>query len=69
VLPSFIAAACARYRVEMSVLTEPTVSLSFYQITKKGRLVAEGASALAAAVKAVFAAQGAMATGIRHAMK
>lgn len=58
VLPAFIAAACRRYRVEMSILVEPVVPLSFYQITKKGRVMANGAAALAAALKEVFAAQG-----------
>lgn len=60
VLPSFIAAACRRYRVEMSILVEPLVPLSFYQITKKGRVTVNGAEAFAAAMKEVFDAQGAV---------
>lgn len=54
VLPSFIAPACQRYRVRISVLVDPVVSLSFYQITKKGRLRAEALSALTAAMRAEF---------------
>ena len=52
VLPSFIAPACRRYQVQFSILVDPVVSLSFYQITKKGRPDAEGIEALAAAVQA-----------------
>jgi DNA-binding transcriptional LysR family regulator len=59
VLPSFIALACRRFQVRMSLLTEPVVPLSFYQITKKGRINANGASALTAAVREVFQAEGA----------
>jgi DNA-binding transcriptional LysR family regulator len=54
VLPSFIAPACQRYRVQMSVLVEPVVPMSFYQITKKGRATADGTGALADALKAVW---------------
>ncbi|MBV0882198.1 LysR family transcriptional regulator [Noviherbaspirillum sp. L7-7A] len=54
VLPSFIAPACQRYQVQMSLLTEPSVSLSFYEITKKGRLRPEALSALAASIRAEF---------------
>ena len=54
VLPSFIAPACQRYQVQMSLLTEPSVSLSFYEITKKGRLRPETLSALAATIRAEF---------------
>jgi DNA-binding transcriptional LysR family regulator len=54
VLPSFIAPACRRYQVQMSLLTEPSVSLSFYEITKKGRLRPEAVSALAASIRAEF---------------
>lgn len=54
VLPSFIAPACQRYQVQMSLLTEPSVSLSFYEITKKGRLRPETLSALAASIRAEF---------------
>jgi DNA-binding transcriptional LysR family regulator len=54
VLPSFIAPACRRYQVQMSLLTEPSVSLSFYEITKKGRLRPEALSALAASIRAEF---------------
>jgi DNA-binding transcriptional LysR family regulator len=54
VLPSFIAPACQRYRVQLSLLMEPSVALSFYEITKKGRLRPEALSALAAAVHAEF---------------
>lgn len=50
ILPSFIAPACQRYRVQVSILREPLISLSFYEITKKGRLRPEALSALAAAV-------------------
>jgi DNA-binding transcriptional LysR family regulator len=57
VLPSFVAPACRRYRVRMSVLVEPLVPLSFYQITKKGRITADGTAALAMALKSVFEAQ------------
>jgi DNA-binding transcriptional LysR family regulator len=59
VLPSFVAPACRRYKVQMSVLVEPLVPLSFYQITKKGRITADGTAALASALKAVFQAQSA----------
>ena len=48
ILPSLIAPACARYRIAMKELTGPRVSLSFYQITKKGRVTANGSAALAA---------------------
>jgi DNA-binding transcriptional LysR family regulator len=54
VLPSFIAPACQRYRVQISLLMEPLVSLSFYEITKKGRLRPEALSAFAATVRAEF---------------
>lgn len=54
VLPSFIAPACQRYKVQMSLLTQPSVSLSFYEITKKGRLRPEPLSALAASIRAEF---------------
>jgi DNA-binding transcriptional LysR family regulator len=54
VLPSFIAPACQRYQVQISLLIEPSVSLSFYEITKKGRLRPEALSALAATVRAEF---------------
>lgn len=54
VLPSFIAPACRRYQVQFSILVEPVVSLSFYQITKKGRPEADGTATLAAAVQAGF---------------
>ena len=54
VLPSFIAPACQRYRVSLSLLTEPEVSLSYYQITKKGRLIADGADALAEGIRREF---------------
>jgi DNA-binding transcriptional LysR family regulator len=57
VLPSFVASACRRYRVQMSILVEPLVPLSFYQITKKGRITADGTAALAMALKSVFEAQ------------
>ena len=57
VLPSFIAPACRRYGVRFSILAEPVVSLSFYQITKKGRPVADGTATLAAAMQAGFEAQ------------
>lgn len=57
VLPSFIAPACQRYQVQLSILTAPVVSLSFYQITRKGSLAAEGVAALAEAVKAEFQVQ------------
>nr|WP_314630076.1 LysR family transcriptional regulator [uncultured Noviherbaspirillum sp.] len=59
VLPSFVAPACRRYGVQISVLTEPVVSLSFYEITKKGRSRPEALSALADAVRAEFAAHAA----------
>ena len=54
VLPSFIAPACQRYRVRISVLLDPVVSLSLYEITKKGRLRPEALSTLAAAMRAEF---------------
>ncbi len=56
VLPSFIAPACQRYRVDLSILAEPVVSLSFYQITRKGSITADAIADLAAAVKAEFQA-------------
>lgn len=59
VLPSFVAAACRRYGVQISVLTEPVVALSFYEMTKKGRSRPEALSALADAVRAEFAAHAA----------
>lgn len=59
VLPSFVAPACRRYGVQISVLTGPVVSLSFYEITKKGRARPEALSALADAVRDEFAAHAA----------
>jgi DNA-binding transcriptional LysR family regulator len=59
VLPSFVALACRRYKVQMSILVEPVVPLSFYQITKKGRITANGTAALASALKSVFQERGA----------
>jgi DNA-binding transcriptional LysR family regulator len=56
VLPSFIAPACQRYQVDLSILAEPVVSLSFYQITRKGSITADAIADLAAAVKAEFQA-------------
>lgn len=50
VLPSFVAPCCARYAVQLVTLTEPQVSLSFYQITKKGRVTPDGTAALARAL-------------------
>jgi DNA-binding transcriptional LysR family regulator len=55
ILPSFIAPACRRYRVQLSVLSEPTISLNFYEITRKGRLRPEALSTLANSVRAAFA--------------
>ena len=37
ILPSYSIDACRRFGVEAAILTEPKVSLDFYQITKKGR--------------------------------
>ncbi len=54
VMPSFIAPACKHYQVQFSILVEPVASVSFYQITKKGRPEADGTATLAAAVKAGF---------------
>lgn len=54
VLPSFIAPACVRYRVQLSTLTEPVAKLSYYEITKKGRLRPEPLSTLAAAMRTEF---------------
>lgn len=54
VLPSFIAPACKRYRVQIAVLTEPVTTLSYYEITKKGRLRPEALSTLTAAMRAEF---------------
>jgi DNA-binding transcriptional LysR family regulator len=54
VLPSFIAPASQRYRVQISVLTEPVVTLNFYEITRKGRLRPEALSSLANSVRAQF---------------
>jgi DNA-binding transcriptional LysR family regulator len=54
VLPSFIASACQRYRIQLSVLREPIISLSFYEITKKGRPRPDALAALLAAVCAEF---------------
>lgn len=54
VLPSFIAAACKRYQVHISLLTEPMVAISYYEITKKGRLRPESLSTLAAVMCAEF---------------
>jgi DNA-binding transcriptional LysR family regulator len=54
VLPSFVAPACQRYRVQVSALVEPLVSLSFYEITKKGRSRPDALSALGASVRAEF---------------
>jgi DNA-binding transcriptional LysR family regulator len=57
VLPSFIAPACRRYHVNLSILVEPVVSLSFYQITRKGCITADAIRDLAAAMKAEFRLQ------------
>lgn len=53
-LPSFVAAACQRYRIQIAILKEPFVSISFYQITKKGRVPADSIAPLAAALQAEF---------------
>lgn len=54
ILPSFIARACQRFDVSMSLLVNPVVSVDFCQITKKGRSAAAGTEALAAAIGAEF---------------
>ena len=54
ILPSFIARACQRFQVNMSLLVDPVVSVDFSQITKKGRSLAAGTEALAAAIGAEF---------------
>lgn len=37
VLPSFVAAAAARYRVKLTPIVRPSVAVDFYEITKAGR--------------------------------
>jgi DNA-binding transcriptional LysR family regulator len=54
VLPSFITPVCKRYGVQTSVLTEPVVSVSYYEITRKGRLRPDSLSTLAAAMCSEF---------------
>ncbi|TFL14795.1 LysR family transcriptional regulator [Pusillimonas caeni] len=57
ILPGFVANACRRYRVDISVLVRPTVPINYYQITRKGREPIQGAHALATAVKNVLESQ------------
>ena len=54
ILPSFIAPACRRYRVELALLSEPEITMNFYEITRKGRLRPEALSTLANSVQAEF---------------
>lgn len=61
VLPSFIAPACRRYQVALSILAEPAVSMHFYQITRKGSITADAIADLAGAVKDTLQAQGTLA--------
>jgi DNA-binding transcriptional LysR family regulator len=58
ILPSFIAPACRRYRIALSILTEPTVRLNFYQITRKGSITTAAMADLADAVRHTFQAHG-----------
>lgn len=37
IMPSYSVDACRRYGVQAAILTEPKVTLDFYQITKRGR--------------------------------
>lgn len=37
IIPSFAMRACLRHRVRTDILTQPTVALGFYRITKRGR--------------------------------
>ncbi|VTU38336.1 LysR family transcriptional regulator [Variovorax sp. RA8] len=53
VLPSFVASASLRYRLQMVPLTRPRVALEFYEITRKGR---PRGSALAAFSQCLLAA-------------
>lgn len=54
ILPAFVAQACRRLRVEVSVLVRPTVPISYFQIIRKGRELIQGASELATIVKNVL---------------
>ncbi|MGV3654960.1 MAG: LysR family transcriptional regulator [Noviherbaspirillum sp.] len=56
ILPALIAPACARYRIAFDVLAEPSVSLCYYRITKKGRIGAGSGSALAAVLTEILEA-------------
>lgn len=57
ILPAFVANACRRYRVALSVLVRPTVPIDYFQITRKGRGSIYGAQDLAAAIKNVLDSQ------------
>src|SRR5690606_2561845 len=56
ILPALVAPACDRNRIVMRTLTDPSVGLDFYQITKKGRPPPHGGKALAAAVMEMLSA-------------
>lgn len=45
IVPSYSIESCRRHGVQTAILTDPEVSLSFYQLTKKGRAPAHMAGA------------------------
>jgi len=57
VLPAFVAAASHRFSFSLAPLIEPSTPLSFYEITKKGRLQNPLVEALSACLVAVMEKQ------------
>lgn len=54
ILPSFVAAAARRYRLSAYRLIEPEVTVSYFQITRKGRPAAPAVAGLASILQAVL---------------
>jgi DNA-binding transcriptional LysR family regulator len=57
ILPSFVAAAAARYALSLVPLADPAVSLEFFEITKKGGEVMPAATAFSQCVVAAMVAR------------
>src|SRR5262245_8595182 len=55
VIPSFAIPACRNRRVVMSRLTNPVVNLDFYQITNRGRKLADGTEDFTSFLKSYIA--------------
>jgi DNA-binding transcriptional LysR family regulator len=57
ILPSFVAAAAARYALSLVPLADPAVSLEFFEITKKGGEVMPATTAFSQCVVAAMVAR------------